>query len=384
MSSSGLIYAVIVGAWAAYLVPMWLRRQDELNEARPTERFSTAIRLLAGRAGMERRYAKDLEKRNSDEGEPERSAADPDAETDSVDVRAFAVSASGPGAQRRSAEVDEASQRRDRRDEAPQGRTERAAPRPAQRPAPSAAQRARRSKAFARRRRTTMVLFLAFTLGSVVAAVGGLAFLWAPAVPAVLLSTYIAHLRRQERRRFAFTMDQRRAEAAAQRLRERRPRPSARPQEGAGDAAADGDPAAPGSDGTAADGPGPASPHAAGRRALVEQTDHAEWVDQQRRRGAAEGDSWDPVPVPLPTYVTAPVAPRATGSLDLDAPDAWSSARSSTADPNASAQPAAEAAPPADLGPAVRRPPGRRARERGRTPLFDQYAEQDRPRAANE
>ncbi|MGP3949193.1 divisome protein SepX/GlpR [Streptomyces sp. 7N604] len=384
MSSSGLIYAVIVGAWAAYLVPMWLRRQDELNEARPTERFSTAIRLLAGRAGMERRYAKDLEKRNSDEGEPERSAADPDAETDSVDVRAFAVSASGPGAQRRSAEVDEASQRRDRRDEAPQGRTERAAPRPAQRPAPSAAQRARRSKAFARRRRTTMVLFLAFTLGSVVAAVGGLAFLWAPAVPAVLLSTYIAHLRRQERRRFAFTMDQRRAEAAAQRLRERRPRPSARPEKGTGDAAADGDPAAPGSDGAAADGAGPASPHAAGRRALVEQTDHAEWVDQQRRRGAAEGDSWDPVPVPLPTYVTAPVAPRATGSLDLDAPDAWSSARSSTAEPNASAQPAAEAAPPADPGPAVRRPPGRRARERGRTPLFDQYAEQDRPRAANE
>ena len=51
MSSSGLIYAVIVGAWAAYLVPMWLRRQDELNEARPTERFSTAIRLLSGRAG---------------------------------------------------------------------------------------------------------------------------------------------------------------------------------------------------------------------------------------------------------------------------------------------------------------------------------------------
>ena len=44
VSSSGLIYAVIVGAWAAYLVPMWLRRQDELNEARPTERFSTAIR----------------------------------------------------------------------------------------------------------------------------------------------------------------------------------------------------------------------------------------------------------------------------------------------------------------------------------------------------
>ncbi|TGA99091.1 hypothetical protein E4099_22620, partial [Streptomyces palmae] len=99
VSSSGLIYAVIVGAWAAYLVPMWLRRQDELNEARPTERFSTAIRLLSGRAGMERRYAKDLEARaaqgadHPEEGmapaDPGQGVSHPDAETDVVDVRAF-------------------------------------------------------------------------------------------------------------------------------------------------------------------------------------------------------------------------------------------------------------------------------------------------------
>ncbi|CAM5309759.1 hypothetical protein SVIOM342S_03246 [Streptomyces violaceorubidus] len=72
------------------------------------------------------------------------------------------------------------------------------------------------------------MLFLAFTLGTVVAAVGGLAFLWAPGVPAVLLSAYIAHLRAQERRRFAFQMDRRQAEAAAQRLRDRDPRPRRR------------------------------------------------------------------------------------------------------------------------------------------------------------
>ncbi|EGX55899.1 hypothetical protein SZN_30607, partial [Streptomyces zinciresistens K42] len=94
MSSSGLIYAVIVGAWAAYLVPMWLRRQDELNEARPTERFSTAIRLLSGRAGMERRYAKDLRARSTEEGEP--GADDPGDVTESVDVRAFAVPPARP------------------------------------------------------------------------------------------------------------------------------------------------------------------------------------------------------------------------------------------------------------------------------------------------
>ncbi|NEB64162.1 hypothetical protein G3I61_31690, partial [Streptomyces diastaticus] len=38
--------------------------------------------------------------------------------------------------------------------------------------------------------------------------------------------------------------------------------------------------------------------------------------------------------MPLPTYVTAPVAPRATPDVDLAAPDAWSSARSSAVVPD--------------------------------------------------
>ncbi|MBP8538034.1 hypothetical protein GWI24_34215, partial [Streptomyces sp. MK37H] len=74
--------------------------------------------------------------------------------------------------------------------------------------------------------------------------------------------------------------------------------------------------------------------------------------------------------------VTAPVAPRATGSVDLAAPDAWSSARSSTVDP-------ASAHDPAPAPDSVAAPP-RGTRDRGRTPLFDQYADEDRPRAANE
>ncbi|WP_405685452.1 hypothetical protein OG204_14785 [Streptomyces sp. NBC_01387] len=350
MSSSGLIYAVIVGAWAAYLVPMWLRRQDELNEARPTERFSTAIRLLSGRAGMERRYARELQERAA--GESGSDDADPDVTTESpssVDVRSFAMSPTDP----------------------PTARQERTAPpaRPARPAAGPSAERARRTKALARRRRTTVLLFLAFTLGAIVAAVGGLGFLWAPAAPALLLSTYIVYLRTQERRRFAFTMDRRRAEVAAQRLRETRSR---RPGAGAveQDAPAD-DRRHPEPE------PAPAvSAQEAGRRALVEQTDHAEWVDQQRERGRVQGDSWEPVPVPLPTYVTAPVAPRAPGSIDLGAPDTWSSARSSSVAEPASDEPPA---PPRDRGAAARR-----SRERGRTPLFDQYEEEDRPRAANE
>ncbi|MFJ4625247.1 gephyrin-like molybdotransferase receptor GlpR [Streptomyces sp. NPDC088847] len=446
MSSSGLIYAVIVGAWAAYLVPMWLRRQDELNEARPTERFSTAIRLLSGRAGMERRYAKDLRARSAEEGEPSADASD--AVTDSVDVRAFAMPPVRPQVH---APVRQQSHERPEAPREPERGTvrepERAAAReaaresehappvrepareqapksaPQQAPAPAkaskspsasvrkrvpvarrspaeeaAAARARRVKVLARRRRTTVMLFLAFTLGAIVAAVGGLALLWAPGVPAVLLSGYIAYLRTQERRRFAYQMDRRRAEVAAQRLRERQPRRRA-----SVDASFD----------DAEEGPEPEtdpglSALAADRRALVEQTDHAEWVDQQRerQRRPGQGDSWDPVPVPLPTYVTAPVAPRATSDVDLGAPDAWSSARSSSVAPEQEAQSGArddrdaqhvhdvqdedaedgsEDRTTADGRTDARRAASaRRARERGRTPLFDQYEDGERPRAANE
>ncbi|MEG8279361.1 divisome protein SepX/GlpR [Streptomyces sp. AHA2] len=395
MSSSGLIYAVIVGAWAAYLVPMWLRRQDELNEARPTERFSTAIRLLSGKAAMERRYAKDLQARSAEEGE--QGADELDAVTESVDVRAFAVSKTRPHTQvpvpqparEQPAHPDDPAPDpagRDRaRDRARVPVARRASPQ-----AEAAAARARRSKVLARRRRTTIMLFLAFTLGAVVAAVGGLAFLWAPGVPAVMLSVYIAYLRSQERRRFAYQMDRRMAEAAAQRLRERQRQPRRRL---AADEEAD----------EPEEGPEPVtdpglSALAADRRALVEQTDHAEWVDQQRerqRRPGQGGDSWEPVPVPLPTYVTAPVAPRATSDVDLGAPDTWSSARSSAVAPDAEPDTAAPEQAVADPRPqdsadddgrsdARRAASARRARERGRTPLFDQYEDGERPRAANE
>ncbi|MEV0439895.1 gephyrin-like molybdotransferase receptor GlpR [Streptomyces spectabilis] len=430
MSSSGLFYAVIVGAWAAYLVPMWLRRQDELNEARPTERFSTAIRLLSGRAGMERRYAKDLRARTSDSSDEEESRAEPDAATDSVDVRSFAMlpdedvateprgRATGRQRPRHQAGVDTEPHGRepsapegvlkgerrgpgrpapDRPQAHRQGPRSAAAERQAARGAAEAAARARRSKVLARRRRTTVMLFFAFTLGAVAAAVGGVALLWVPGVPAALLSAYIVYLRRQERRRFTYTMDRRRAEAAARQLRERQPRRREQSAEPVAD-----EPVAEADPGLSA--------LAADRRALVEQTDHAEWVDQQRERrhGPDRGDSWDPVPVPLPTYVTAPVAPRATGSVDLGAPDTWSSARSSTVEPAAdgtadraeqdrSERSGREHPAPEERTEAVaddtrsdarRAASARRSRERGRTPLFDQYDDSasadGRPRAANE
>ncbi|TDC04608.1 hypothetical protein E1265_35850, partial [Streptomyces sp. 8K308] len=249
MSSSGLIFAMIVGAWAAYLVPMWLRRQDELNEVRPTERFSTAIRLLTRRRASEESAEGDTPEPAADDAAP---AAEPHPDV-AADVRAFAEPVAEPVADVRPA------------------------------PAPSG-----RAKVLARRRRTTMVLLLAFTLGGIVTLTAGTRFVWLPAIPAVLLTAYVVHVRRQERQRYAVALDRRRAEEAARRLRQRtQASTAARPEKPS--------------------------------KAIVEQTDHAEWVDQQRRRTPAlddEPQSWDPAPVPLPTYVNAPVAPRTNRGID--------------------------------------------------------------------
>lgn len=373
MSNSGLIYAVIVGAWAAYLVPMWLRRQDELNDARPTERFGTAIRLLSGRAAMERRYTKEREQdpasaTDDDEpGQPDDTSDTYEADSayEGADVRSFAEPVT---------EVQQGADLPDRDDVAPgkpsaqwteaPGERQASEPRPTlepprelrREPSPKvrearearaarergADQRSKRARVLARRRRTTMALFLWFTCGSVLAAVGGLGFLWAPALPAVLLTAYIGYLRAQERRRFAVRLDLQRAEAAARHLRAKRR--VAEAEEPAADA--------------------PSQGHrvlSENRKAVVEQTDHAEWVDQERarRRRTQPADGWDPVPVPLPTYVNAPVAPRSAPGIDLDAADTWSAARSGPADP-------------AESG---------RSR---RTPLFDQHANGERPRASGE
>lgn len=46
---TGLIYAAIVAAWAAYLVPLWLRRHDEAAASRSVDRFSQAMRVLERR-----------------------------------------------------------------------------------------------------------------------------------------------------------------------------------------------------------------------------------------------------------------------------------------------------------------------------------------------
>ncbi|NIR38377.1 MAG: hypothetical protein GWN07_21145, partial [Actinobacteria bacterium] len=45
MGSSGLLYAAIVAAWAAVLVPRWIRRNEEIDRARE-EDTSRGVRVL--------------------------------------------------------------------------------------------------------------------------------------------------------------------------------------------------------------------------------------------------------------------------------------------------------------------------------------------------
>ncbi|HEU4945649.1 MAG TPA: hypothetical protein VFT31_00710 [Kribbella sp.] len=55
MGTTGLIYVAIVAAWAAYLVPMLLRRNDEAGRRRAAESYSANARVLARQSdGQER------------------------------------------------------------------------------------------------------------------------------------------------------------------------------------------------------------------------------------------------------------------------------------------------------------------------------------------
>jgi hypothetical protein len=48
LNVTGLIYVVIIALWVAVLVPMWLRRHDQVSEVRSTARFHHAMQSLGG------------------------------------------------------------------------------------------------------------------------------------------------------------------------------------------------------------------------------------------------------------------------------------------------------------------------------------------------
>jgi hypothetical protein len=79
-SVTGLIYVVIIALWAAVLIPMWLRRHDQISEVRSTARFSSAMKSLGSQGQVQ--YAADsylLESRATDVILPPKRSPIPEA-----------------------------------------------------------------------------------------------------------------------------------------------------------------------------------------------------------------------------------------------------------------------------------------------------------------
>lgn len=255
--SSGLIYAVIVGLWAVVLVPMWLRRHDEVSESRSVDRFQGAMRTLS-----------------------RRSAAG--------DRREVLRHRSTPAAAAR-----------------PDGISASSAPRRPARPA----RPARVSGAEVRRRRALAVL-AGLALLVAVLAVAGLVPWWAVVAPVVLLAGFVARARVAAQRHTARALQERRARAAVAR-RERDAAVASRHRQAGTSPRAE--PAA-----VPVAGPVVAAVDAVATPVLpVAEPDPLYDAVAER--------VWEPVPVPLPTYVTAPKAPRSVRVIDLTLPGAWTS-----------------------------------------------------------
>ena len=235
MSSSGLIYAGIVGAWAVYLVPVWLRREEQLNEAREKARYAAAIRTLGRSERFEKKVLAEeaLAATGTDGAPPPRvgderkgtaakqPARKPAAAAQSVTAKNAMASKAPKTATEALPKATPAAAAQARksvtarlpRHQEPLG----AKPAPSQ--AASAARR--RGVLLMRRRRVVAFLFTLASFGALVSAVLGLSYSWAMIAPATLFSAYIVYIRRDERQRARERYRRRQAALAAERRRER-------------------------------------------------------------------------------------------------------------------------------------------------------------------
>jgi hypothetical protein len=273
MGSSGVIYAIIVGAWAVYLVPMWLRREDELNQARQTQRYAAAIKVLANKEAFERRWGQAV---GAEEAFPLAAGQNfaPNTRASNLTGRKSAASASVSVSVSKTAARADARTRKSAMNpvahapktkmtirtgsahhKAGSAKTDPAAPRAVAAAASkqavtatvagsgsgagtrgkatktltsqaTAANRQSRTGLMARRRRVVGLLFTASTFGAIVTADLGAQYLWAMAIPAVLLSAYIARLRRDERIRAAALTRRRAAATETREVRDATHRPA--------------------------------------------------------------------------------------------------------------------------------------------------------------
>jgi hypothetical protein len=269
VSPSGLIYATIVVLWAAVLVPMWLRRHDEVTESRSVDRFQGAMRTLSRRAPAGDRREVLVPRRG---------------ETHAVPDNAFEP------------------------------------------PTPA-------SLAAARRRRVGLVML---GIAVVVGILGAMHVLpmWSPLVPLALLMAFLLRARVAAHRVQARELADRRARAAeSRRLRhEQAARTMSRdeyayvPAPRAARTPTFVDPAVVGRSTEIRRTPA-APAYVAPEVAYPAEPAAAAVAADPAFYDAIAARAWDPVPVPVPTYVSAPKAPRSVRIVDLTKPGAWTSGR---------------------------------------------------------
>lgn len=236
MSSSGLIYAGIVGAWAVYLVPVWLRREEQLNEAREKARYAAAIRTLGRSQRFEKKVlAEETLAATGTDGAPGPRTGDGRGRTPEKPAPRKTAVLPTPAAVESVKSVESVKQkpalnpkpsaatlpRKGVTARLPHHQpTAKPTAKPAK-PSPAATAARRRGVLLMRRRRVVAALFTLATLGAVVSTFEGLDYIWAMLAPAALFSGYVVYIRRDERQRARERFRRRQAALVAERRRER-------------------------------------------------------------------------------------------------------------------------------------------------------------------
>ncbi|MDQ1716043.1 MAG: hypothetical protein QOC60_1988 [Frankiaceae bacterium] len=260
---SGPIILLIVALWAAVLVPAFFRRRDDATESRSVDRFTRAMRTL---------------RRDDPLPADDRTILMPRRPAAAIAPQLFSKS---DGRARSYAAAPE--------------RPAAARPAVSARPALSPPRRPASASLIARRRRAARTLAITVAVTLLIGIVAGNAFFWMlHGLVDGMAAVYVVHLRSEAKR--AALLARRRPRARAQQAA---PRPRAQT----------------------------ASASATEERAVeqhrVRFEDEESAVSVQRTEGDAGASSraWQPIPVPVPTYVTAPKAPRR--GKEIEVPPSW-------------------------------------------------------------
>jgi len=268
---SSLIFLVIIGLWAAVLVPHWVRKRSALGGSRVRDRFSTAMHVLARRDRAEGPH-----RRGTGSVHPPRQQRGP------VEAPAHPVASTVPA---RTAPAPAASSTSRRRNRLPVGGLVVLG--------------------------LLVGLLLAVPVTSVLAATGTLP-LWAPGASLGGLILVFAGLRR----RALLRREARRRSAGASRphVEDVAPRHASRSAEGRRPVVARTAPVRSAAT-DAADSSVPASAERRGTApaataATAARSDVVNELLERATPAAERADGWTPVPVPPPTYTLKPSAPR--------------------------------------------------------------------------